>query len=230
MKRVYLYIAILSTVFLVSCEADDDAIVVPIFNQAPTTPKLVFLANNLTCTSIDLEFSWNAATDADGDIVSYVIDISTNSNFTTVAFTATTSQRTSTFNLEKGVTYYWRVKAKDSNGNESAYTTTQSFFTEPDASVNKLPSVPELISPGLGDRVSGSSITLDWDANDADGDTLVYDVYFGTSDSPTLVEENITASQLEMSVSPGTTYYWRVVVKDSNQNATMGQVWNFRTE
>ncbi|GAA4276692.1 fibronectin type III domain-containing protein [Aquimarina mytili] len=229
MKKVYLYIAILCTVFLVSCEADDD-VIIPIFNQSPEAPKLVFPSNNLTCASTDLEFAWNTATDPDGDTVSYVIEIAAEPSFNTILFTSVTSAANKVFDLEKGITYYWRVKASDDKGNDGDYSTVQSFFTEPEASINRLPGIPELISPGSGNRVTGSSITLDWDANDADGDSLTYDVYFGISDSPSLLEENSTTSQIEVSVSTGITYYWRVVVKDSNQNATMGQIWNFRTE
>lgn len=216
--------------FLISCESSDDAGTPVITNEDPTVPKLVFPTNELTCTSVQLEFLWSAATDADGDTVSYSIDVSTQNDFETVAFTATTDQPSRTFDLEKGVTYFWRVKAKDSRGNESDYATTQSFFTEPEAAVNSLPNTPELVSPTLGARTSGTTITLDWNATDIDNDTLVYDVYFGDTNPPALFSENINTTTFDVSVSSGKVYYWRIVVKDPHQSATMGQVWNFRTE
>ncbi len=229
MKRIQIYIAILTTISLLSCGSDDGGGSSP-SNEAPTTPKLVFPSDNLTCTNFNLEFAWETATDADSDTVSYVIEVASESSFASILFTAITSVPQQVFTLEKGITYYWRVKARDSKGSDSSYSSVQSFFTEPDAAVNSLPSVPELISPELGDRVSGTNITLDWNATDVDGDTLVYDVYFGTTNSPSLIEENMTTSQLEMTVTTNTIYYWRVVVKDNNQNATMGQVWNFRVD
>ena len=229
MRSIKRYMALVSMVALLSCSNDNNGGGAP-QNVDPTIPVLVFPTNNLTCTSIDLGFSWNASTDADGDTISYVIEISTDPGFGSVAFTVNTTQRTRTFDLKKGVTYFWRVKARDSQGNESAYSSPQSFFTEPDAAINTLPNAPTLVSPGIGSRITGASITLDWDATDADGDALSYDVYFGDTDSPVLVEEGMTASELEVSVSPSTIYYWRVVVKDSNQNASMSQLWNFRTE
>ncbi|GAA4276687.1 fibronectin type III domain-containing protein [Aquimarina mytili] len=232
MKRVKKYIiALVSVVLVLSCSSDDDGAPVSLVqNEAPTIPKLVFPTNNLTCASIDLEFAWNTATDADGDTVSYVIEIAATDSFATVLFTAVTTDAKKVFDLEQGITYYWRVKARDDKGNDSVYSEVQSFFTEPEAAVNTIPTAPELVSPGLGDRVSGTTITLDWEASDADNDSLSYDVYFGAIASPTLIEEDITASELEITVSPSTIYYWRVVVKDSNQNAAMSQVWNFRTE
>ena len=137
MKIIKRYIALVSMIALLSCSNDDNGGPGPIpQNVDPTIPVLVFPTNNLTCTGIDLGFSWNASTDADGDTISYVIDISTVPSFGSVAFTATTTGRTRTFDLEKGITYFWRVKARDRQGNESAYSSPQSFFTEPEASVN----------------------------------------------------------------------------------------------
>lgn len=230
MKSLKIYITLVSIISLLSCSNDDNGGPGPVQNADPSIPVLVFPTNNLTCTGIDLEFSWNASTDADGDMISYVIDISTSPSFGSVAFTATTTERSSTFNLDKGITYFWRVKAMDNNGNESAYSSPQSFFTEPDASVNTLPTAPNLVSPGVGSRITGTTITLDWDANDVDGDVLVYDLYFGDTNPPLLLKSNTDVSSFDVMVSPGTVYYWRVVAKDTNQSATMGQVWNFRTE
>ncbi len=230
MKNLRTYITLISLALLISCSGDDDGAPPITVNQAPAAPSLVFPSNNLTCTNFNLEFEWNAVTDPDGDEVSYVIEIAANSNFTTVLFTAVTSETTRTFTLEKGVTYYWRVKAGDTEGNESEYSGTQSFFTEPEAGINTIPSVPQLISPAIGNQLSDTTVTLDWEATDTDDDALVYDVYFGDTNPPVLFSENIDMSELEVTLSPNTIYYWRVVVKDNHQSATIGQVWNFRTE
>ncbi len=232
MKKVYQYsIILLSIALILSCSGDDDGGTPVSQNQTPTVPDLVFPTNNLTCTSTDLEFAWSTATDPDGDSLSYVIEIAAESDFSEILFTAVTTEAKKVFDLEQGITYYWHVKTRDDKGNDSAYSAVQSFFTEPDAAINTIPTVPELISPGLGERISGgTNITLDWSASDADNDAIVYDVYFGTNASPSLIAENSTLSQLDVTVSSGTIYYWRVVVKDSNQNAAMSQVWNFSIE
>ncbi|MEW7289139.1 fibronectin type III domain-containing protein [Aquimarina sp. 2304DJ70-9] len=231
MKYLNLYIILLSSLFLFSCGGSDDSgVQQTVSNEAPSVPKLVFPINNATCTNFNLEFDWDAASDSDGDSVSYTIEIAESDSFSTIVFTQNTSQTTNVFSLEKGTTYFWRVKSMDSEGNESAYSTIQSFFTEPEAGLNTIPTAPSVVSPTLGEHISGTNITLDWDASDTDGDDLSYDVYFGTSNTPSLVEQNITASQLEVTISPDTVYYWRVVVKDDQEGVTIGQVWNFRTE
>ncbi|MCK8523807.1 hypothetical protein M0D21_19655 [Aquimarina sp. D1M17] len=231
MKTIRYYIGLVILGLMISCSGDDDG-GTPFFtqNSAPAVPGLVFPTNNLTCTSIALEFVWGVAIDVDGDSVSYDIEISEESDFSTIAFTATTTTTGKVFDLEKGVTYYWRVKAIDSEGNESDYSSTQSFFTEPEATINTLPGVPELVTPALGSRLSGSLVTLRWSATDSDDDALSYDLYFGDTNPPVLFAENIDVNTFDVSVSPGTAYYWRIVVKDIHQSATIGQVWNFRTE
>ncbi|MCK8523804.1 hypothetical protein M0D21_19640 [Aquimarina sp. D1M17] len=231
MKSIKRYIVLLSIAMVLSCSGDDDG-GTPFFtqNSAPTVPSLVFPTNNLTCTSIDLELVWGSSTDIDDDAIRYEIEIAEVSNFSTITFTAITTAISEVFDLEKGITYYWRVRAIDSKDNASEYSATQSFFTEPEATINALPGIPELGIPALGSRLSGSLVTLTWSATDSDDDALSYDLYFGDTNPPVLFAENIAVNTFDVSVSPGTAYYWRIVVRDNHQSATIGPVWNFRTE
>ncbi|GAA4277601.1 hypothetical protein [Aquimarina mytili] len=229
MKKIFITLITLSLVL--SCSGDDDGGATrALTNEALVAPGLVFPTQNLTCTNFNLEFTWNSISDPEGDDISYIIDISTDNNFGSISFTAVTTEALQAFTLEKGVTYYWRVKARDSEGNESDYSTTQSFFTEPDAGINTIPYAPTAVTPLDGATPTGNTVSLAWDTTDADGDTLVYDVYFGETNPPQLTTENITTTNFDVSVASDTQYYWRVVVKDSNQGTTIGQVWNFRTE
>ncbi|GAA4279151.1 fibronectin type III domain-containing protein [Aquimarina mytili] len=229
----HIYIIFLSALMLLSCNADDEFVIsrnplVP--NIEPTTPSLVFPTNNLVCTNFNLQFDWNASRDINGDALSYVIEVATDINFTTILFTAITSQTTHPFTLEKGVAYYWRVKARDTEGKESIYSATQTFFTEPEAGINNIPFVPTVVSPLVRATVTGPNITLDWDAADADNDPLSYDLYFGDTNPPELFVENSTSSSLDVNVLTNTEYYWRVVAKDNKQGVTIGQVWSFTTD
>ncbi|HSD63950.1 MAG TPA: hypothetical protein VLB50_09120, partial [Ignavibacteriaceae bacterium] len=65
---------------------------------------------------------------------------------------------------------------------------------------------------------------------DPNGDSLTYDVYFGTSNNPQLVASNqSTASFNPGQLNNSTTYYWKIVAKDNQGASTTGPVWSFAT-
>ncbi len=229
----HIYSILFSVLFLFSCTTEDESIEIndPFFvDPNPSLPSLIYPTNNLICTNFNLEFDWNVSSAFNGNSLTYTIDIATDNTFAEILFTASTSQTNRAFNLEKGTTYFWRVKAKDEKGYESRYTSTRTFFTEPEAGINNIPHAPVAISPTLGATVSGSEITLDWNATDSDGDTLLFDLYFGESNPPQLVAENIEVSTFDVTTEANTRYYWRVVAKDNNQGVAISRVWNFRTQ
>ena len=220
------------SVILLSCNADDDFSISrnPFLTDIePSVPKLVFPANNQECNNVDLEFDWNEAVDNDVASLKYKIDIAIEDAFSNIIFTATTSETTQTFSLTKGTVYYWRVKAIDKGGKESAYSTTQTFFTEPDAEQNIIPNLPEKVLPISGQLVTGNTTTLDWNASDNDNDPLQFDLYFGDTNPPALLEQDLSTTTFDVNIDPNTTYYWRIAVKDNKQGVTIGQVWRFTT-
>ena len=59
-------------------------------------------------------------------------------------------------------------------------------------------------------------------------DTVTYDLYFGTSVSPPLVQSDYSNSSYDLgALDPGTTYYWKIVTRDNHGAITEGQVWTF---
>jgi len=204
----------------------------PIVNNAPTTPTLVYPTNNLLCIDNVLDFDWNASTDPDGDAITYQVQVAKDSQFTQVAFTVTESITNRTLSLEKGIAYYWRVKATDSKNASSAYSSTNQFYTEGEGVSNHLPFSPVLVAPTLNSVQSEATVTLEWTAADVDTtDTLTYDVYFETGDTPTQqVATNQTATTFSVDLVSGQTYSWNVVVKDGQGGQTIGQIWNFTTD
>ncbi|MFD1294520.1 hypothetical protein ACFQ5N_11805 [Lutibacter holmesii] len=231
MKK-FLYLAILGIVTW-SCGGggDDPAPVPPAANNAPTTPTTIYPENNDLCIDNTVNFQWNASTDADGDAISYVVEVSENSSFSPLSQTKTTSATSVSISLEKGVAFYWRVRAKDSedsSGNSSA----NQFYTEGDGISNHVPFAPVLVSPELNGTIQTATTTLEWTATDLDTeDTLTFDVYFGTDANPTTkVGDNITATTFDVTTPTAPNYYWKVVAKDGNGGQTVGQVWNFKVD
>ncbi|MEW7291136.1 hypothetical protein [Aquimarina sp. 2304DJ70-9] len=227
-----LYIAILSMVLLFSCTEEESILVDSLQNLSvePTTPGLLYPTNNLVCTNFNLKFDWTTSTTITLGTIGYLVEIASDEAFNQIVFTAVTDQPTATFTLERGTSYFWRVKALNSKGYKSPYSSVLTFITEPEASTNTIPTVSSTASPASGEMVTGSTVSLDWNASDSDNDTLTYDVYFGESNPPQLLAENLDTTTFDVAVSSGTTYYWRVVAKDPKHGVAISQVWDFRTQ
>uniref|UniRef100_UPI000ABC9BA2 CARDB domain-containing protein n=1 Tax=Desulfosarcina cetonica TaxID=90730 RepID=UPI000ABC9BA2 len=76
------------------------------------------------------------------------------------------------------------------------------------------------------------AVTLSWAGGDPNPwDTVVYDLYFGTSaDTLALVAESLDSATYAVSgLTGGTTYYWQVVARDDAGAETSGPVWSFTT-
>lgn len=202
-------------------------------NKAPSAPSLVYPTNNLLCIDNVLDFDWNSSTDPDGDALTYHIQVAKDAQFSQKAHDINNvSGSLKTLTLEKGVAYYWRVKAVDSKNASSDYSSVYQFYTEGEGISNHLPFSPVLVSPELSSVVTESTANLQWTASDVDTeDTLAYDVYFGTENPPSVLSsENQSATSLEVDLTSSTTYYWKVVVKDGQGGQTIGQIWSFSTD
>jgi hypothetical protein len=230
--RHLLYIVALS-ISLWSCGGGgDDPTPPPVVNTAPTVPTLTSPVNNSLCIDNVLNFQWNASTDAEGGVITYQIQVAKDNLFTQIAHTQTSTTTSKSITLEKGIAYYWRVKATDNKSAASNYSTTFNLYTEGIGITNHLPFSPVLVSPALNSVQTAATVNLQWTASDVDtSDTLTYDVYFGTANPPTVITSaNQSASTLTKTVSASTTYYWKVVVKDGKGGQTIGQVWSFTTD
>jgi formylglycine-generating enzyme required for sulfatase activity len=96
------------------------------------------------------------------------------------------------------------------------------------ATVSNAPASP---SPADGAAAQPNSLGLQWSCTPASGETLTYDIYFGTTNPPTTTiatgVSQLTVTQA--SLSNLTAYYWQVVTKSSKGTSTKGPVWQFTT-
>jgi hypothetical protein len=89
--------------------------------------------------------------------------------------------------------------------------------------------IPVLVAPASGGflEVSGTTVDLKWESTDADGAPENWDVFFGTSEDPSLIETGFTQQTVTVNVLKGYKYFWRVVGTDANGVITRGPVWSF---
>jgi len=99
------------------------------------------------------------------------------------------------------------------------------------AGINNPPNIPS--NPSPVNHATGVSIDADlsWTGGDPDvGDTVTYDVYFGTSASPPLASNDQSATTYDPgTLNNNTKYYWNIVATDNHAASTSGPVWDFTT-
>ena len=200
---------------------------VPAANRKPYSPSNPGPSHNATNQPLSVNLSWDCS-DPDGDAVTYDVYFGTNSNPTTKISSEQSGKTLSRSNLLIGTTYYWKVVAKDGKG----ATTEGPLWQFTTQVANRKPYSPSNPGPSHNATNQPLSVNLSWDCSDPDGDTVTYDVYFGTSaDFKTpLVPDHSSRAFTKSNLSYNTTYYWKVVAKDGKGATTEGPVWQFTTK
>ncbi|MFB6320140.1 hypothetical protein [Saccharicrinis sp. FJH54] len=190
-------------------------------NLAPEQPELLAPANNSTTGINALDLKWRCS-DPDGDDLSYDVyfDDADASTLVTEDHSDTTW---TTGSLNFNTTYYWKVIANDNNGNLVS-SEVWSFTTL----ANLAPEQPELLAPANNSTTGINALDLKWRCSDPEGDDLSYDVYFDDADASTLVSENQNDTTWSTgSLLLNTTYFWKIIAKDSNGNLVSSEIWTF---
>ena len=118
-----------------------------------------------------------------------------------------------------------------STSDSSVNDQSNNYFTiEEEPQVNEPPDQPSNPSPSDNAPCVSTSTNLSWTCSDPDGDPLTYDVYFGTSSSPPLVNSGQSSTTYDPgTLNEETTYYWKIKAHDDHSNSTTGDVWQFTT-
>ena len=97
--------------------------------------------------------------------------------------------------------------------------------------INHAPNTPVLLSPPNGASNVELSTRLKWSCSDPDGDSLMYDVFFGTYAPPPLRAKNISSNYYDVGdLEPGVTYYWKIVAKDDKGGVSESSTVWFKTK
>lgn len=196
-------------------------------NRVPNQPNIPSPSNGSTGVLINADMSWSGGDPDGGDTVTYDVYFGSSSSPPHVGF----NQSGLVYDpgtLMYTTLYYWRIIAWDNHG---AMRVGPLWHFTTGTQPNQAPNIPNTPSPANGSTGVSINADLSWKGGDPDaGDTVTYDVYFGTSSSPPIVIYN----QSGLSYDPGalssnTYYYWKIVAWDNQGATTKGPLWHFRT-
>jgi len=183
----------------------------------PSMPGNELPHNTSTEVTIDADLDWGNCSDATYyqvyfDINSSPVNLIGSPNASNLSLPA----------LNSSTTYYWKIVAKNgcggsTNGSIWSFTTRCANLSTP-------------ASPSPNDASTNVSVNADLDWGNCSNATF-YQVYFDTDSSPSTLIGSPNDSSLALSpLASSTTYYWKVVARNSCGDATNGSIWSFTTE
>ncbi|MEN8825458.1 MAG: FISUMP domain-containing protein, partial [Wenyingzhuangia sp.] len=191
-------------------------------NQPPSVPVLINPTNG-EFPAGPSPLIWEPSTDPELDIITYSVYFGSSnppplieSNITSTSFSPTS--------FTPGLTYYWKVKATDSEGNFSESSVWH--FTISDT----IPSLPSVIT--FNNHIDATTAFLGGDiTNDGGASITARGVCWNTTGNPTIADSTTTEgtgtgqyTSTLSGLSPETTYYARAYATNSQGTAYGNQV------
>jgi hypothetical protein len=224
MKQI-LKITLIVFLFVTACKKDDGSDV-----GEPGSAKLVFPENNSECTEgtvinnleSTITFQWETSSNTD----SYEVNVRNLNSDNTMK--ATVNANEADITLERNVPYEWFVVSKSAEGGDLT-SAKWKFYNAGHGVENYAPFPAEAVNPTRGQTVGiAGSISLEWLGSDVDNDISEYEVFFGTDVSPTASLGSTAQNTMNVDISSGQTYYWRVITKDNESNTSQSEIFDFR--
>ena len=199
---------------------DFKVVTTPPATTAPGCTTLSTPANSATGISITPTLTWAAATNAD----SYDVYLDTNTDPSTLVGNAPSTSYTVTTSLVPNTKYYWKVVPKNSVGSASGCT-VYSFTTL------TAPNCATVTAPANGaTNVAYQSLPITWTAPSGTSAASSYEVYLDKNTNPTtLVNTVTTTTYTATNLDPSSTYYLKVIAKNTAGSATGCTVYSFTT-
>jgi hypothetical protein len=202
----------------------------------PTAASLSLPEKNKICESgisistnqAEITFTWAAGTNTESyDLL--VTDLNTNVA-QTISNISAASQKVA---LNKATPYSWKVVSKSSKTTVTATSDSWNFYLAGASIVNYAPYPAEITAPTVSiyPTITNGKVTISWKGSDPESDTLTYTLFVDLVDgkqTPSAQFTNITASSVDVPVTTGKIYYFRVKSSDG-KNSSYSVIYQFRT-
>lgn len=199
----------------------------------PTKVSLVFPAKDAPCTTgtvisssqNTVVFQWNSSEYTDSyelHLKNLLTDAST-----TTAVTSNQLEVT----LSRNTPYSWYIVSINKYSTEHVQSDVWKFYNSGPGVLSYAPYPAEILTPTFGQSVTvtAGKLNLDWNGSDVDNDIATYDVYFGTTATPAVFRSGLTESiAIDVPVTSGNTYYWKVITKDKQGNSSDSGLYQFK--
>ena len=194
-------------------------------NYPPNQPTCVSPADGATDVDVNADLSWSC-TDPDGDSLTYDVYFGVSSSPPMVS----PNQNANSYDpgpLAFQQKYYWYIVARDVHGATNS-SPTWNFTTRG----NDPPYEPNTPAPSDGATNVDIDTNLHWHGGDPNsGDTVTYDIYFGTSTPPPLYASDYADTTYDPGqMQFGKTYYWQINATDNYGASVTGPIWSFTTK
>ncbi len=206
----------------------------------PSTPILIAPANGESELDPDVQFRWSMPSSRQSlpnqEQMLFQLQVSSTDDFawgTLLVDYDNIEQNSLLIHsiLDYSSQYYWRVRARNTQGS-SDWTAGWNFSTRAPDAENHPPFEP--FQPTPSDQQLNVSIVTDlaWEGGDPDGDPVHYQVLMGIESPPITTA---MSQSLNQRFSPGAldynkTYYWQVIAADDKGLQTVGPIWSFTTQ
>ncbi|MFN4133736.1 MAG: Ig-like domain-containing protein, partial [Candidatus Hadarchaeales archaeon] len=189
----------------------------------PPPPSLISPENNSFTNDTTPTFMWSNVFDFSG--VTYVFQLDNDSNFGNGVYYENSGMTESSLTLPSAIalsdnTYYWRVRAIDSWGYSSEWSTVFTFTVD----TQPLTQASLLLYPSVGENTRDTTPTFEWSSVDG---AAKYELWIDNDSdftSPTILEDLTTTHFTPSSPLMDGVYYWRVRAIDAAGN--LGNNWS----
>lgn len=192
----------------------------PVQNEACTTGTII------SPTQSTVQLKWSKADNTD----TYEVTVKNLETGIVAAHQAGANTQID-LTLTRNTPYSWNVTSKSGASTTTAVSDTWKFYNAGPSSVFYTPFPADALVPAMGANVTAvaGKVNLSWTGSDADNDIASYDVYFGTTMTPPLLQASVVNAALTgATVTANTTYYWKIITKDSRGNTSDSGLYQFK--
>lgn len=181
---------------------------------------------DLNATTSQVEFKWQQADHTN------IYELRVTQLVSGTTQTVSTETLSAKLPLQKGAPYSWVVITRNSETQENASSEKWQFYNA-GSQTTYAPFPAQPITPISGSTVTAdlnNEVRLEWSGADVDNDIEGFDVYFSTETPPIDLAtlSTVNSTNLKVTVSSDSVYYWRIVTTDAEGNTSDSGIFSFK--